>query len=547
MLRASDLFVACRFVALSRYFRSSGSNSCPIAPGGLHETNNVGSARLWLLAGLCFIGTLAASAFGAWILRTELEAERIRGLRNLVELGASQISALDVSPSNPAEVIARIRSITDSARYDKTNYLFVYSYDGVLIATGGNKDNQGKVVIDTPDSHGKMYRREIVERAKTSGEGDTIFYTPKAGQTEPLLKHAYFKAVPKFSVVVTSGTYVDDLDATFRIAAQRLFGLSAVVILLAGLAAIVLARNLARQINRLSDRTRQLVAGDLHAPVPLAERQDELGHMAKAIDVLRANAQVQRHAAQQVFGSVEAIRAAAEEIADGSDNLASRTERQAASLQNTLSAIVQMASDVQTNATSAEQARGLAQGALVNAEAGGLAMGEVAEAIGGIQSSAARISEIIHVIEEIAFQTKLLALNAAVEAARAGDAGKGFGVVAQEVRSLADRSRQASMQIRSLIADSTSKVEVGVRLAQHAGDTLHAILESVSLVARIMPDIAKVSKEQAQSIVAVKASLGELDATTQQNAALVEQSSAAAASLSQQASNLYDLVEESGR
>jgi methyl-accepting chemotaxis protein len=166
----------------------------------------------------------------------------------------------------------------------------------------------------------------------------------------------------------------------------------------------------------------------------------------------------------------------------------------------------------------------------------------VVTAMSGIEASSARIAAIIQVMEEISFQTKLLALNAAVEAARAGESGKGFAVVAQEVRSLADRSRQASQQIRDLIAESTREVGQGVQLAGAAGEALGSIIAIVRQVAEIAPEIAAGSREQARSIAEINKALTDLDAATQQNAALVEQSSASASSLAEQSSQLVDVV-----
>ena len=169
-------------------------------------------------------------------------------------------------------------------------------------------------------------------------------------------------------------------------------------------------------------------------------------------------------------------------------------------------------------------------------------MTSVTGAMSGIETSSARIGAIIQVMEEISFQTKLLALNAAVEAARAGESGKGFAVVAQEVRSLADRSRQASQQIRDLIGESSREVAQGVQLAGAAGDALSNIIEIVRKVAEIAPEIAAGSREQSRSIAEINKALSDLDAATQQNAALVEESSASAASLADQATHLVEVV-----
>jgi methyl-accepting chemotaxis protein len=246
--------------------------------------------------------------------------------------------------------------------------------------------------------------------------------------------------------------------------------------------------------------------------------------------------------ATRVAESVQAIRAASSEISQGSNDLASRTERQASALQETVATMTEISATVSMNAQNSEKSRQLAAEALASAEDGGKAVSSVVNAMSAIEGSSAKINAIIQVMEEISFQTKLLALNAAVEAARAGESGKGFAVVAQEVRSLADRSRQASQQIRDLIGESSKEVGQGVKLSGEAGEALTSIIDTVRRVAEIAPEIAAGSREQARSITEINKALGDLDAATQQNAALVEESSAAAASLADQAGQLVTVV-----
>jgi methyl-accepting chemotaxis protein len=315
-------------------------------------------------------------------------------------------------------------------------------------------------------------------------------------------------------------------------------------------------RGVSRDIDATNALTTRIAQGELDVTVPGTTRPDEIGGLARSIEILRKNSLMQRELQQKeretaqhlsetairVADSVDAIRAAASEISQGSNDLAARTERQASALQQTVATMAEISATVSTNAQNSDQARKLAADALARAEGGGNAVTSVVTAMSGIEASSARIAAIIQVMEEISFQTKLLALNAAVEAARAGETGKGFAVVAQEVRSLADRSRQASQQIRDLIAESTREVGQGVQLAGAAGEALGTIIEIVRKVADIAPEIAAGSREQARSIAEINKALGDLDAATQQNAALVEQSSASAASLAEQAGQLVDVV-----
>jgi methyl-accepting chemotaxis protein len=251
-----------------------------------------------------------------------------------------------------------------------------------------------------------------------------------------------------------------------------------------------------------------------------------------------------QQAALDVSSVVDAITGSALEVAAGSNDLAVRTERQASSLQETLAAMDEITQTVNTNASHSEAARKLALEALERAEAGGRAMQDVAASIRAIETASTRISDITQAIEEITFQTKLLALNAAVEAARAGDAGKGFAVVAQEVRSLADSSRQASLKIREIITVSAGQITQGVELTDTAMQSLESILAAVRDVARILPEIAAAGLTQAHTIGEIRSALSGIDTMTQQNAAMVEQGSAAATALSSQASHLYEVVSQ---
>jgi methyl-accepting chemotaxis protein len=319
---------------------------------------------------------------------------------------------------------------------------------------------------------------------------------------------------------------------------------------------IAIVRRLSSDVVRAQNTTARIAGGELDSETEGTARGDEIGGLMRSVEVLRRNSLAQRElqrkekemierlsrTAVRVAESVDAIRAAASEISQGSNDLATRTERQASALQETVATMAEIEATVTMNAQNSEQARKLAADALARAESGGAAVSSVVAAMSGIEGSSSRISEIIQVMEEISFQTKLLALNAAVEAARAGESGKGFAVVAQEVRSLADRSRQASQQIRDLIAASTREVGQGVKLAGGAGEALNGIVEIVRKVAEIAPEIAAGSREQSRSIAEINKALADLDGATQQNAALVEESSASAASLADQATQLVEVV-----
>ncbi|HJV61824.1 MAG TPA: methyl-accepting chemotaxis protein, partial [Albitalea sp.] len=283
---------------------------------------------------------------------------------------------------------------------------------------------------------------------------------------------------------------------------------------------VLLIRGITTPLAQAIGIARRVADGDLSSRIEVRS-SNELGELLHALKAMNESL-------VRVVGSVrlssDNIATGSTQIATGNADLSHRTELQASNLQQTASSMEQLTSTVKNNAQTALQATQLANTASEVAAHGGVVVGEVVATMEEITASSKKISDIISVIDGIAFQTNILALNAAVEAARAGEQGRGFAVVAAEVRSLAQRSAQAAKEIKTLISDSVEKVEVGSQQVDNAGRTMNDIVTQVRRVSELIGSISSATHEQTAGISQVSDAVSQLDQVTQQNAALVEQS-----------------------
>ncbi len=477
--------------------------------------------------------------------------ERRNAVRDIVEIATTAIAPIyEQAGANDEAAKQRVAELVRSMRFEDNNYIFIYDYDGNNIVTAPAPEREGTNMIDAQTPDGTYLIREIIKVAQSGGGFYSYMWDyPGTDRIEP--KHSYVDRLEKWGWLIGAGVYVTDVDDTIAeveaaaaadlrkdIMFASLLGLGLFIII--ALVAYGLVRRTLGPIKRTTAAMHDIAQGrgDLTRRLTV-ESGDEIGDLSVQFNAFVARMQ---DTLRDVRRSTLSVHQAAGEVSQSSDELATRTEQAAANLQQTSASMEEITSTVNHSADNAQQANTLVQSTADVAREGETSMGQVESTMRDINDSASRISDIISMIDSIAFQTNILALNASVEAARAGEHGRGFAVVAQEVRVLASRSSDASKEIRALIDASVQHTNSGAKLVRSAGDTMREIVSSVAKVTDVIGEITAGAKEQSSGIGQINTAVAEMDTMTQQNAAMVQEPTTAAANMRRHAEHLNQLI-----
>ncbi|MBW7833741.1 MAG: HAMP domain-containing protein [Simplicispira suum] len=506
------------------------------------------STRLRLGFGCMLMLVVAVAALGQW------SGEKVhQQMRGITGIGAQKAQGVDAMLGSLSVIGLQSRSAAMLNEIDSKQAhtqieavrktLKEYEQQEASLAqlmSAGNATPAEIKLLDEVRALASKARPELDAALKAADDGDTVGATLGLMTRVAPGENAWRAKLGE--LIVLQNTLNAQATALAEQTQSRTRMATGVLVLLAiGLGALIAWRitaSITQPLGRAVVVAERIARGDLTSQIEV-RIHDESGRLLDAIAAMQERL---RTLVGDIGQTAESILVASSEVASGNLNLSQRTELTSQNLQGAATALGDLTGAVSNSAEAARQANQLAAGASDAATRGGEVVSQVVRTMDTISASSRKISDIISVIDGIAFQTNILALNAAVEAARAGEQGRGFAVVASEVRSLAGRSAQAAREIKALIGTSVDQVQEGSALVNHAGKTIEDLVQSVRRVSDIMGEITSAAQEQSQRIGHVSQSMDELESMTQQNAALVDEGASAADSLRDQAGRLTQMV-----
>ncbi|XQU09578.1 methyl-accepting chemotaxis protein [Halomonas sp. LY9] len=504
----------------------------------LRRQRLLGVAILWLILAVM----IAVNAFQS---RALLYSEREQRMVTAVDIALSTLDhyhqlAEQGQLAIPEAQRRAFNTLRDVRFGEEDNYLF--AFNGSLRMLAHPTREMGEDISQVKDPEGTLIFQTILDNTQATGSGFTEYFSnfARGGDAKPLVR-AYSAAFAPWDVYVASGVFVGDVNSTImhQLVESILVGIVAgVLVTLAfwGMIGLIL-RRLGGEPSYAAGVVSRIAQGDLTAPVALHHNDS-----SSLLYDIRQMRDKLRDAMQEIQSTSSAVDHNAGDIAAGNQELSSRTEQQAAALQQTSSSMEEVTATVRQTADSVEQAKELVRSAGETSQAGQKAIGDAVSSMQEISAEADKITDIVSLIDSIAFQTNILALNASVEAARAGEHGRGFAVVAGEVRQLANRSASAAHEIKGLINASNAQVSNGAALVDTAKQRMQDIDQRIQRVNDLFADITAATHEQTRGIEQINVAIAQLDQATQDNASMVQQTATSAQDLKQRSQSLNSVV-----
>ncbi len=422
------------------------------------------------------------------------------------------------------------------------DYLWINDFHPRMIMHPFVESLNGKDISDNKDPNGKKLFVEMAETCKRDGEGFVEYmWQYKDNKDKIVPKISYVKSFKPWGWIVGTGIYVEDVRESIESVTRKVMAIFGMIILAGLTVAYFISRKISKPINTVIHRLEELAnaEGDLTMRMEV-EGNDEMGDISRVLNKFLDQFE---HLIAQIVNTSRVLNLSVQEIARGNENLSQRTSEQASALQEIVSTLEEAATAIEQNAENTQLATSLVNDTSQKGSSGSQIVGQTVDSMAIMNDYSKRITEIVEIINNIAFQTNLLSLNAAIEAARVGDQGRGFAVVAGEVRNLAKMSADAARQIAGLIDESSSRVSDSVTLANKSGEALQGIVDAITDVTGIITEIAVASEQQRQGMNQVNIAISEIDQMSQQNMSLVEETAATSEEISNMVRELMSMVE----